>query len=58
MDIKGGAVPTYGWKWCPLCDSNSHHTIIDGAIICNAHYTEEELNELIERKKEVIREDS
>ena len=47
-------MPTYGWRWCPICRDNTHHTILRGAIICNAHHTEEELKALTERKRREI----
>lgn len=37
---------TYGWRFCPVCKGETHHTICKDRIICNACHTESEVKQL------------
>jgi hypothetical protein len=40
----------YDWRWCPVCQGDTHHTICKDLIICNAHHDQDEIAELIQQK--------
>jgi hypothetical protein len=40
----------YGWRYCPVCKDDTHHTILNSFIFCNLCIeSEEELEELLRR---------
>jgi len=42
---------TYGWKYCPICNGETHHTITDSLVICNGCHTEEGALKIMDEKQ-------